>query len=108
MNRPAYLRVLGRTYLLQFVPQETIEGNYGVCDHRALVISVAEGLNPIEEMDTVIHELLHAIWHTSGLYADDLEEERCVFRLATCLTAVFLDNPRLLPYLNHLRKQTSK
>jgi hypothetical protein len=45
--------------------------------------------------DTLMHELLHAIWYVSG---PNGEEEEMVSCLATALVGVFKDNPELLTW----------
>ena len=44
--------------------------------------------------DTLLHEVMHAIWSESGLdHIPDLNEETVVRTLATWLRIVFRDNP---------------
>jgi hypothetical protein len=60
-----------------------------------------------ETVDTFIHELLHGIWHAMDLdygLADDVEEH-LVLTLATGLTTIMVDNPKLF---NSLQKMLEK
>lgn len=68
-------------------------------------IHIAAGLTPIEEANTLIHEILHASSWIAGLSVDggvlnnDKKEEVVVSSLANLLSQVFRDNSWLLPYL---------
>lgn len=54
---------------------------------------------PPERVNTLIHEVLHAIWHTQAVGCSDAEEERIVNSMANGLTQVFRDNPRLIKFM---------
>ncbi|BAJ51835.1 hypothetical protein CJ97_gp47 [Ralstonia phage RSB2] len=57
---------------------------------------------PVEEADTLIHEVLHAIIASAGLTVP--EEEPIVRALASNLTGVLADNPTFRRHLNALLK----
>ena len=44
--------------------------------------------------DTLLHEILHGVWNEYNLQEGD-DEERTVSTMATGLTQVFLDNPKI-------------
>lgn len=51
--------------------------------------------------DTVLHEVLHAVWSMSGV-ADEAKadiEERTIRRITPILLGVLRDNPELVKYL---------
>jgi hypothetical protein len=52
--------------------------------------------------DTLIHEILHAVWKTQGIKAK--REETIVNALSTGFTQVLKDNPDLRKYLNEALK----
>ena len=59
------LKVRGKTWALRFVPN--LGDSAGQCDYTQGVIRIALGQKPQDELDTVIHEILHAAY-------PDLEE----------------------------------
>lgn len=63
------------------------------------------GMNPIKAVDTLLHEINHAIYWAYGINDDD-KEERVVGTFATAWTQVFRDNPRLLQYITESLKVT--
>jgi Zn-dependent peptidase ImmA (M78 family) len=48
--------------------------------------------------DTLLHEIMHAIFHIYVIQAHD-DEERTVTTLSSGLTQVFKDNPAILDYI---------
>lgn len=71
---------------------------YGRTYERELAIVVAPTV-PSQERDTLLHELLHAIWAHTGLSYEDDEQERVVGALAPWLLGALRDNPRLVAFL---------
>lgn len=57
--------VRGQRWRLRFVPN--LGDKFGECDYGQRVIRIAQGQSEEEELDTLIHELLHAAY-------PDLEE----------------------------------
>jgi hypothetical protein len=106
--RPKALTFMGRTYLVEF--KEDLGDDLGSAHHEDFLIKVKEGQIPLEEADTLVHELLHVLWYHMGLCADlspELEE-RVVRAMGTALTTAFQDNPTLMRYLNTtLKKEAS-
>lgn len=96
MERPTIVRILGRDYSIDY---ELDNGDLGSCDTNANEIEIMEGLPPVEERDTVLHEILHGVWALMGIDYPKIEET-IVNRLATGLTQVFQDNPELMKYLS--------
>lgn len=107
--RPRIIKVLGRAYVISYEPALNLGvPNAGMCDNFNLVIHVLDGQHPVEEADTLIHELLHAIWFIMSIDHGGLDEEAVVRRLASGLTGVFLDNPELLAYLQSIKNHSIK
>jgi hypothetical protein len=59
---------------------------------------VVEGVSDVLILDTLTHEILHAIWWSVGLHDSD-PEERVVTALATGYTGVLADNPDYVDYI---------
>jgi hypothetical protein len=94
--RPSHVRVLGRNYALLFDHDDPDEcGKCEVPDHE---INIRDGMPPVEEADTVLHEIMHAVWEHMDIGHRRVEES-VVRKLATGLTQVFQDNPALVQYL---------
>lgn len=55
-------------------------------------------------LDTLMHEIYHAIWFSYGIYDDD-KEERVVSALSTAMVQVLRDNPDLRNFINHCLKE---
>lgn len=97
--RPKVIRVMGKDYALKFVGTSPIaHENLGQCDHKKMLICIEEDQVPVEELDTVIHEILHAIWYQMSIGEGPMEEEPIVRRTANGLLQVILDNPSMLKY----------
>lgn len=77
---------------------------YGKMHYGHSSIDVDDGQSDAETADTLLHEILHAVWAYRNL-PDRCREERAVTELASGLTAVFRDNPGLLLHLEALLKE---
>ena len=55
-------------------------------------------LSPIKLIDTLLHEIGHAIYWAYGIEDED-KEERVVGTFATAWTQVYRDNPELLEFI---------
>lgn len=71
----------------------------GMCntDHHSIDV-VTERRTAGFILDTLIHEIQHAIWWVMDLKDEDKEEE-VVRRLATGWSMVYVDNPALLEFI---------
>ena len=80
---------------------DTAEGirrrHSGETDFDKFTITVSAHVSKVELADTLIHEVLHAIFHSQGLNTPD--EENLVTNLAHGLVDVFRRNPGLVFYL---------
>ena len=68
-------------------------------------------MSPVEEANTVLHEIMHCIFKTIGetnegmALADGTVEERVVLNATNMLmTTLFIDNPQLLIFLSKASK----
>lgn len=102
--RPSQIRVLGRDYQVIFDYESPLGlESLGTCNNQLMLIAIKEGQHPVEEADTLIHEILHAVWYTMSISMGGAGEEEVVRRMASGLTAVMLDNPQLLKYLSSVK-----
>jgi hypothetical protein len=105
--RPKQVRVNGKIYKICFNEKNPLVeyDNHGHCDSAKLVIHVEGEQVPMEELDTLIHEILHAVWYQMTLTdIDDALEERIVRALGTGITGLLADNPKLLDYFKAAMK----
>lgn len=53
-----------------------------------------------DAVDTLMHEILHAIWLLAKIDAGKGDEEAIIYTMATWLTTtLFIDNPKLIVWL---------
>ena len=73
--------------------------NYGATVKSQLEIQLAIGQAPGNLRDTLLHEVLHACWHTASLSSSAADEEEVCSRLSTVLLSVLRENPQLVEFL---------
>ena len=71
------------------------DGYYGSCSNRHHIIHISTSYSDEKVRATLLHEILHAIWHVWDLEDEDTEE-RTISALTHGLMAVINDNPKLL------------
>ena len=77
---------------------------YGEYDHRKNTITIQNGLPPLDEANTLLHEILHGIAYINSLTQTgepldtENKEEVVVNSITNGLAQVFRDNKWLLPY----------
>lgn len=102
MKRPKQLYVEPFAYRVQYEPEWSIKtGNMGNCVTDTQTIYVDASLTEQAERDTVLHEVLHALWSQTGLqkaYTEDQQED-VVWQLTPRLLAVLKDNPDFVTWL---------
>lgn len=80
---------------------EAMEHNAKACgffhDHEGL-IQIDYTIAPEQQADTLIHEILHAIWASRSM-PSRVSEEQAVTKLASGLATVLRDNPFLSLWL---------
>jgi hypothetical protein len=88
---PSSVRVFGKDVTIEYATIETSdeENISGDMSEEKLAIRVRPGQLPIEEMDTVLHETIHAVDYILDL---GLTEHQ-VRMLGTGLVGLFQDNP---------------
>ena len=92
---PKSIKVGCYTYVLkEWCSSKTALSDHGGCDHANLEIGVDVSRAPEQTANTLIHEILHAIWHVWGIEKGD-SEERIVNKAANGLQAVLNENGEL-------------
>ena len=77
---------------------------YGEYDHRKNSITIQNGLSPLDEANTLLHEIIHGIAYINSLTQSGQpldtknKEEVVVNTMTNALAQVFRDNKWLLPY----------
>jgi hypothetical protein len=98
-GRPERLRILGRYFGIEPMPEADTETAYGLMHPDTRTISIADGMAGFDEVDTVLHEVMHAVRFAQGReYGGEVEEDY-VRSLATGLTNVFRDNPGFVRWI---------
>lgn len=99
LKRPSAIRVMGRTYAVVWENDSHLgTDNLGRTYNSQCAITVKNDQHPIEEADTLLHEILHAIWYCMSIAEGGADEEAVVRRMSSGLIQVFMDNPQLLNY----------
>jgi len=86
-------------YSVKMLPEDIVD-QYGACvfEHQTIYLSpnqMHQGAS-----DTLLHEILHAIWHEAGVEHNEvLVEETVVRTLSTWLRIVFRDNPATVKFI---------
>lgn len=80
--------------------EATAVGRFGECSTFEQVIRLDESLQSIKLVDTLIHEIGHAIYWAYCIEDGD-KEERVVSTMATAWTQVFRDNPYLVKFISN-------
>ena len=84
-------------FSIEYVPlNDELFGDFSYINSR---IRIEENLKGSALVDTVLHEILHAIWKLGQLKDKREDEERAVAIMATYLTQVLRDNPTMLNWL---------
>lgn len=84
--QPRNVRVFGKNH--EIIYSDTMT-ELGLTDYHNCKVIIKEGQLPIEEADTVLHEIIHVIDYTMDL---DMTEHQ-VRSVATGLIGIFQDNP---------------
>lgn len=106
---PKEVLIAARPYTIS-VTNRGKDGDWdGLCENDKLNLDIKQGLHPIDERDTVLHETLHAIIHTYCIPFKSPQAEEAVVRpLATALLAALLDNPKFTLWLTNPPKSKSQ
>lgn len=76
------------------------KGQYGVCVYEHQRIYLTPNMLHQQASDTLLHEVMHAIWSEAGLdHIPDLNEETIIRTMATWLRIVLRDNPDFAKFI---------
>ena len=75
--------------------------DYGECDKLNRVIQIRSNQNKDQMIDTIFHELAHAIWDLMGLPEDDDMEEKVCTAMGRGFGSLLRD-PRNREYIKYL------
>ena len=94
--------------IIDFTPHESaIKARFGEFSCLENCIRLDPSITRINQIDTLLHEINHAIYWAYGI--DDADkEERIVAAFATAWTQVFRDNPALLDFITASLHKTKK
>lgn len=98
---PPYIAVLHRTFQVEAMNQELGDlcGDDGILDTQRDVIRVNLQLSDAQVIETLLHEIEHAI-NLVACVGDHTCEEDAVTRQVPVRMAVLRDNPKLLEIIN--------
>lgn len=98
--RPESLVFLGRNITVQFIEEGPWGSDaYGDFYAKEQRIRILEGLTPVEEMDTFLHEVIHMIMYYMKIMMGQVDEEMITHRLATGLSSVLVENAHVAEYI---------
>ena len=92
-NMPKKVKVGAVGYTVHMLDKKD-KVQYGVCiyDHQRIYLS--QNMKHQQASDTLLHEVLHAIWNEAGRdHIPELNTETVVRTMATWLRMVIVDNP---------------
>lgn len=100
MDMPSRVKIGPLTYAIEYMPlsKAAKRSLNGECDNQNLKIQVFETLPPNLSAEIMLHEILHACYHSADLCDDD-KEEKIVTTMARQLAGVMKDNPDMVAWL---------
>lgn len=100
MRKPSTIRIGGREWKFRRRLPKSMPDESGLCHYEKAQIDIRSGQSPIDERDTVLHEVMHAILYCQGREYGEEVEETYVRALATGLIATLQDNPQFAQWLS--------
>ena len=102
INLPEKLRIGALVYTVAIVdPLTTFERDeWGRCRNITQRIELQKDFPcPGRALETLVHEVLHAVYHAFDIPSEDADEETVVTKMAGGLAQVIIDNPALIEWL---------
>lgn len=98
---PPFVKVGYRRYkIVEWNPSQAVSADrYGECDHTMHEIRLTLMHGWTKAANTLLHEILHAVWAMQALHDKD-EEERYVTSFANGLCSVWSDNPDVIRWID--------
>jgi len=86
-------------YTVKMLPARH-EEIYGSCVFQHQTIYLSPNMMHQQASDTLLHEVMHAIWIESGMdHIKDLDEEDIIRTMATWLRIVIANNPQFATFI---------
>lgn len=103
---PKWAKVGYRTYrIVQYPePEQSRDRNFAQHDHAKAEIRVALWIDAEKAANSILHEILHAIYYNWDINEKKACEERVVFPMANGLCSVIIDNPDLWAWIQDALK----
>ena len=92
---PLSVRILGKYYRVEAMPEHTMDGEFGSCNYAYQLIEYNAKLAIDECKDTILHEMVHALDHGMQL---GLKEEQ-VHAIATGFYSLIKDNKEFFEWV---------
>lgn len=80
---------------------------YGECSVEEFTIRIQENLDHFKAIDSLMHEIGHAIYWAYSIEDED-KEERVVSTFGTAWTQVFRDNPDVIRFLTEALQEAAR
>lgn len=96
------VKVVGKTYLVNFVDRKELPNDYGECNNETQIIRVRKDNHGETQADVLLHEIIHAV----DFAVNSDMTERQVHSIATGLLQVILDNPEIVKWIQKQKKNT--
>ncbi len=110
-NFPPTLRIGAYDWRVEILPDlKDEEGTdlAGTCEERGFIIQINSAIDinpfPLAAVETVIHEITHAVFFASHLAKGDTEERVCL-SVGAIWTQILRDNPKLVAWFGWALKE---
>ena len=98
-NKISKVKVGAVDYDIKLLPSRE-EEIYGSCVYQHQLIYLTPNMLHQQASDTLLHEVMHAIWREAGLdHYKDLDEEDIIRTMATWLRIVIVNNPQFATFI---------
>ena len=95
LQPPKRIKILNLTWKIKFVDKDVSNASeaLGWCDYDNQVICLYEGQSKESLSDTMLHEILHALFFSMGI-DPNTDEEKVVTKISAGLCTVWSSNPK--------------
>jgi len=96
-----YVNILGNEYSIFWYQKEipSCDDEWGQCQKDERIISIRIHRDPVFTLDTLLHEIMHAIWYEYQMNEDGEAEEAVVGKLSSGMVKVLAANPELVKFI---------
>jgi len=97
IERPTKIKISALDFNIEYVPlNEELFGDFSYLNSR---IRIEKNLSGPPLVDTILHEINHAVWKVWQLKDRKEDEERVVAVMASAWTQIFRDNPEFIEWM---------